>query len=99
MEGIYYIIVGLFFDIIGAIFIIRPLLDKIERPAGVEEESEDAEEEYEDEEEKKKEEKLYFTMNPFSNFRRNYQLAWIGLILLCFGFALQTVGNYIQSEI
>jgi len=100
MEGVYYIIIGLFVDIIGAIFIIRPLLEKIKPPPGGEQEYDDEVEEENDddvEEEKKKKEPLFLTMKPFSHYTRNYRLAWTGLILLCFGFVLQIIGNYIQS--
>ena len=93
MEGVFYIITGLIFDIAGAIFIIRPLLDRVRKLP----EEEEIEEEIEEEEEENKIEKLFLTMNPFSQYRRNYQLAWTGLILLCLGFVLQIIGNYIQS--
>ena len=38
MEGINYIIVGLAFDILGAVFIILPLLERVRKLSGNEEE-------------------------------------------------------------
>lgn len=93
-EATWLIIIGLGFDILGAIFIIRPLLDKVSKPPN---EKENQNEEEYDEDDKKKDETLYLTMNPFSHYRRNRQLAWIGLILLCIGFSLQIIGNWIQN--
>ncbi len=93
-EATWLIIGGLVLDIFGAIFIIRPLLDKVSKPLN---EKENKNEEEYDEDDKKKDETLYLTMNPFSRYRRNHQLAWIGLILLGIGFSLQIIGNWLQN--
>jgi len=91
-EATWWIVIGLGFDIAGAIFIIKPLLEKFSRLPGV---KEDENEEVSLKDEKGKE--LYFSLNPFSHYARNRQLAWTGLIMLCFGFILQIIGNWIQN--
>ncbi len=92
MDPTWIIIIGLGFDIAGAILIIKPLLERFSTMPGVKED-ENKEASLKDHNGKP----LYFSLNPFSHYARNRQLAWAGLILLCFGFVLQIIGNYYQN--
>jgi len=82
-EATWLIVIGLGFDIIGAIFIVGPLLNLVNRTWG--------------------------RMNPekellgndmkgmFRDDKRIQKLAWIGIILLSIGFAMQILGNWLQN--
>lgn len=83
MDPTWIIIIGLGFDIVGAIFIISPLLTLVKRTWG----------NLNPEKESLRDDML----GQFWGDKRIQRLAWIGIVLLSMGFGLQMVGNYFQN--
>jgi len=87
-EAIWLIIGGLVFDIIGAYFILRPLIHLYKRYWG-------------DEKPDLESKARRFIGPPDAELvrvqKRDQREARIGFILLGFGFFLQMVGNWIQN--
>jgi len=83
MDPTWIIIIGLGFDIIGAIFIVVPLLNLVNRTWG----RLNPEKELLDNDMK----------GMFRDDKRIQKLAWIGIVLLSVGFFLQGVGNWLQN--
>jgi len=70
-------------DIIGAIFIVFPLLTLVKRTWG------DANPE--------KEQTRSDMLGMFWDDQRVQRLAWIGIVLLTIGFTLQIIGNWFKN--
>ena len=79
----FIIITGLGLDIIGAIFIVFPLLTLVKRTWG--------------DMNPEKEHTRSDMLGMFWDDRRVQRLAWIGIVLLSVGFAMQIVGNWLQN--
>ena len=83
MEPTWVIIIGLGFDIVGAIFIVFPLLTLVKRTYG----------DMNPEKERLRDDML----GAFWDDKKIQRLAWIGIVLLSMGFSIQIVGNYYQN--
>ena len=79
----WIIITGLALDIIGAVFIVGPLLTLVKRTWG----------DINPEKEKVKSDML----GMFWDDQRIQKFAWIGIVLLSVGFTMQIIGNYYQD--
>ena len=82
-EWTWLIVIGLGFDIIGAIFIVFPLLSLVNRTWG--------------KLNPEKERVGNDMKGMFRDDKKIQKLAWIGIVLLSVGFALQGVGNWLQN--
>jgi len=80
MEHIWYIIIGLGFDIIGAILIVKPIL--YFRGVWIQKNVDYF--------------KKHFDDQTPSIEIRNIRMAWIGVALLSVGFAIQIYGNLLE---